>query len=66
MTKQNSDSPEKKVKLWTRAACGVGGVGFLILAAVDATMDPFPGLETYFASTAITLLGIAAWGRQGR
>ena len=60
---EKREDPEKKVKFWARAASGVAGVGFLVLAGVDAAMDPFPGPETFFATTGITLLGIAMSGQ---
>jgi len=53
----------RKYTFAMRVGAFAGGVGFLALAAADAMFDPFPGPETFFAGTGITLIGIGVAGR---
>jgi hypothetical protein len=39
------------------------GCVFMVLAGVDAIFDPFPGPETFFATTGIALITIGVAGQ---
>ena len=46
-----------------RIASFFGGCGCLVLSVVDAIADPFPGLETFFALTGVSLVTIGVTGK---
>ena len=52
------DKKDKKYSRLMRLGSFTLGCGFLVLGAVDAMVDPFPGPETFFAGTGITLIVI--------
>ncbi|MEQ1846492.1 MAG: hypothetical protein ABL983_13080 [Nitrospira sp.] len=60
---REEDDKDKQYSRIMRTGSFVAGCGFLVLGAVDAMFDPFPGPETFFAGTGVTLITIALTGK---
>lgn len=59
----HEDDQDKEYSRMMRVGSFVAGIGFLGLAAADAMFDPFPGPETFFAGTGVSLIVIGATGK---